>query len=291
MNLNLEKCYEILGLPLRASLREIKTAYRTLAKKWHPDLFYGIPKKQREGEEKLKLFNAAYDFLTSNHAESFAQEQEVGKSTQQRNEENRRARAADEAKQREENHVRAEQEAKRSAKRKEKARGRELRKAFEKFHKLAKRGIAEAQYRVATFYKNGQGCVRNKDEAMLWFKKAAIGFEKAAAGGDPQAMLYLGFAFAWGIGGTTEVSKAIKLYEAAAKKGLAEANFHLGFMYYFGYGVSINFETAVKFYHKAIEHGYKVSDSDTCDHFRIETPKKYFKQYKWYVLGVQRASF
>jgi len=104
-------------------------------------------------------------------------------------------------------------------------------------------------------------------------------------------MLYLGFAFAWGIDVATDVSKTIKFYEAAAEKGLADANFHLGFMYYFGFGVNQDFEKAAKLYRKAIEQGYKVSGGDTCDHLHVETPKKYFKHYNWYVLGVQRATF
>jgi TPR repeat protein len=285
MNPDKATCYEILGLPLNSSLQEVKKARRLLARKWHPDLHHNSPKLRREGEEKLKRINGAHDILESILRSSNFTEptREARKKTQQEEEDDRKA---NEAREREENRARAERETKRNAKRKEKARGRQLRKTFSKFHRLAKRGIAEAQYRLAMLYRNGHGCVRNKTEALRWFKKAAVA-------GNPQAMLYLGFAFAWGIDVAAEFSKAIKLYEAAAEKGYAEAYFHLGFMYYFGLGVKQEFESAAKLYCKAIEQGYKVSNQiiDTCGHLRTETPKEYFKHYQWYVLGVKDAKF
>lgn len=53
--------YEILGIPRDASTKDIKAAYRKLARKWHPDLHTG--KKKEEAEEKLKRINEAYEVL------------------------------------------------------------------------------------------------------------------------------------------------------------------------------------------------------------------------------------
>jgi TPR repeat protein len=292
MNPDLAMCYEILGLPESAPLHEVKKARRRFAKKWHPDLFHGVSKIQRQNEEKLKQINSAADilvsYLSNNHVHvSATQTDETAKRQEQ---EARRARAADEAKAREEARAQAEADAKRKAERKRKAeekeRTKQNRKVFSKFHRLAKRGIAEAQYRVAMMHKDGWGCVRNKAGAFRWFKKAA-------ANGDPRSALYLGFAYAWGIDVPVDVLKAIKLYEAAAEKGLSDALFHLGFMHYFGIGVKQDFELAVKCYRKAIDQGYKVSEdhADTCGHYRKETPKEYFKHYKWYALTAQRVKF
>ena len=50
--------YEILGLDDNATASEIKKAYRSLAKKYHPDI-----NKTPEAEEKFKEINAAYEVL------------------------------------------------------------------------------------------------------------------------------------------------------------------------------------------------------------------------------------
>lgn len=50
--------YEVLGLSKGASAEEIKKAYRSLAKKYHPDV-----NKEAGAEEKFKEINEAYDTL------------------------------------------------------------------------------------------------------------------------------------------------------------------------------------------------------------------------------------
>lgn len=53
--------YEILGVDRKASLEEIKKAYRNLAKKYHPDL---NPNNRKEAEEKFKEIAEAYEVLS-----------------------------------------------------------------------------------------------------------------------------------------------------------------------------------------------------------------------------------
>ncbi|MBW4677821.1 MAG: dynamin family protein [Desmonostoc geniculatum HA4340-LM1] len=60
------RAYSILELQPNASLTEVKQAYRTLVKKWHPDLFVGKPQLQKQAEEKMHLVNEAYTILTDN---------------------------------------------------------------------------------------------------------------------------------------------------------------------------------------------------------------------------------
>ncbi len=51
--------YEILGVPRNASLDEIKTAFRKLARQYHPDV-----SKEPDAEEKFKEINEAYGVLS-----------------------------------------------------------------------------------------------------------------------------------------------------------------------------------------------------------------------------------
>ncbi len=60
------RAYTTLGLRLGASQAEVKEAYRTLVKKWHPDLFVDKPQLQKQAEEKMQLINEAYKTITEN---------------------------------------------------------------------------------------------------------------------------------------------------------------------------------------------------------------------------------
>lgn len=54
--------YKILGVSPSASDDEIKSAYRTLVKKYHPDRYATAPKEvQEQVSEKVKQINTAYD--------------------------------------------------------------------------------------------------------------------------------------------------------------------------------------------------------------------------------------
>ncbi len=57
--------YEVLELNEGASKEEIKTAYKKLVRKYHPDQYSNNPLSDL-AEEKLKEINEAYDFLMKN---------------------------------------------------------------------------------------------------------------------------------------------------------------------------------------------------------------------------------
>ncbi|MEA5582698.1 dynamin family protein [Nodularia harveyana UHCC-0300] len=54
--------YQILGLRSSASWAEVKQTYKTLVKKYHPDLFIN-PQIKQQAEEKMRLLNEAYRVL------------------------------------------------------------------------------------------------------------------------------------------------------------------------------------------------------------------------------------
>jgi curved DNA-binding protein CbpA len=61
--------YKVLGVSPEATEEEIKKAYRTLAKKYHPDLNPG----DEYAAEKMNDINVAYDILTKPGAERYRQ--------------------------------------------------------------------------------------------------------------------------------------------------------------------------------------------------------------------------
>ena len=58
--MNYKDYYAILGVPKSALEKDIKSAYRKLARKWHPD---ANPQNTKEAEAKFKEISEAYEVL------------------------------------------------------------------------------------------------------------------------------------------------------------------------------------------------------------------------------------
>jgi molecular chaperone DnaJ len=63
--------YEVLGLRRGASDEEIKKAYRTLSRKYHPDANVNNPNKD-QAEEKFKQVQAAYDQIMKEKEQGYS---------------------------------------------------------------------------------------------------------------------------------------------------------------------------------------------------------------------------
>jgi curved DNA-binding protein len=61
MPLQYKDYYKTLGVSKTSSLKEIKSAYRKLARQWHPDV---NPTKKKQAEEKFKEISEAYEVLS-----------------------------------------------------------------------------------------------------------------------------------------------------------------------------------------------------------------------------------
>jgi DnaJ-class molecular chaperone len=61
MAVNYKDYYAVLGVPKNAAEKDIKSAYRKLARKWHPD---ANPNNPKEAEEKFKDIQEAYEVLS-----------------------------------------------------------------------------------------------------------------------------------------------------------------------------------------------------------------------------------
>lgn len=57
--------YDVLGVSKSASESEIKSAFRKLSRKWHPDMQAGKPDSEKKAaEEKFKEVAEAYEVLS-----------------------------------------------------------------------------------------------------------------------------------------------------------------------------------------------------------------------------------
>src|SRR5580658_9647429 len=58
--MNFKDYYSVLGIPKSSAQKDVKSAYRKLARKWHPD---ANPGNTKEAEEKFKEIQEAYEVL------------------------------------------------------------------------------------------------------------------------------------------------------------------------------------------------------------------------------------
>jgi uncharacterized protein YdaT len=96
---------------------------------------------------------------------------------------------------------------------------------------------------------------QNGQGVALDYAKAREWYEKAADGGNADAMANLGWLYAHGQGVALDSAKAREWYEKAVAKDNAPAMFHLGYLYDTGFGVPQDYAKAREWYEKAADKG------------------------------------
>ena len=61
----LENCFKILGLEVDSNLKEVKSKYKLLAKKWHPDVQIKDMSKKNYNDQFISISNAYKTILKS----------------------------------------------------------------------------------------------------------------------------------------------------------------------------------------------------------------------------------
>lgn len=110
--------------------------------------------------------------------------------------------------------------------------------------KLAKKGNAEAEYKVGEMYETGFGVKKNMKEAQIWINKAA-------AQGHETARFKLMY---WDIekkGLKGDNKKKFADLKTKAGDGHLQAMYYLGKMYAYGVGVRKNYDKALDWLNKA----------------------------------------
>ena len=124
---------------------------------------------------------------------------------------------------------------------------------FALYKKAAELGLAKAQRIVADCYRFGLGTIKDGNEAVRWYWKAA-------EQDDLQSIYALGEFYMWGSYGLEKnTEKAVQMWHKAAETGDVIAQHSLGNLYLEGLYVVQNREEAIKWYRKAAQQGYKPS--------------------------------
>lgn len=148
---------------------------------------------------------------------------------------------------------------------------------FKELLERSQAGDVVAMRELGTAYGEGR-LVEKRD-----FKQAAYWLEKAATGGDRDAMSKIGWLYDQGDGVEQNLTTAIKWYEKAAELGDSVACYNLGYIYEQGRGVGRSYEEAFKWYKKGAELGDPTSMEVVIAYYKagLGVPKDVEKAGQW----------
>lgn len=120
--------------------------------------------------------------------------------------------------------------------------------AFQEWRRLAVKGHANAQYKVAKMYVHGKGVRQDYTEATRWYRRAALR-------GDAESQVELAQSYFLGRGVGQDLNQAREWSKIAAKAGFARAQHLLGVLYTTGRGVPQDYVQAHAWLSKAAAQG------------------------------------
>ena len=150
--------------------------------------------------------------------------------------------------------------------------------AFKEFNESAKKGEAEAQYYLGSFYQFGRYVTKDSTEAAKWYRLAADQ-------GHATAQYNLGFMYLKGLGVPQSNAEVLMWWLLAAEQGVTIAKFNIGILYIKGQGVEKNEAKGVKWIHLAAEEGLAEAQSRLGNMYDngLGVPVDYAESAKWYL--------
>ncbi len=118
------------------------------------------------------------------------------------------------------------------------------------FERAAKKGLAPAQFRLASLYEKGIGVKKNLATARDLYRAAA---DK----GHGKAMHNLAVLYAEGIAGPSDYRTAAQWFRKAAERGITDSQYNLAVLYARGVGVEQNLTESYKWFFLAAKEGDK----------------------------------
>ncbi|NBV21389.1 MAG: hypothetical protein EBS05_05635 [Proteobacteria bacterium] len=275
---------ETLALQPGASAEEIKRAYLTLVKRWHPDRFAHDPAQQKQAEERMKAINVAYEALVGEARPEVPFQRTTPAPAYDPEAADKSGREAYAHRERPTafafwrgqtglmswagtivlglislitfwfvadtvaNYYAppfAADSLRHEAK---------LEAVVARTRRAAEQGEPWAMFNVGSFYYNGRGVPANLAEAAKWFARAA-------QAGEPNAQSQLGLLYAKGTGVGQDYAAAASWFRAAAEQGQRDAQHNLALLHRSGLGVPVDFAEAFQWWSLATAAGHPAAGS------------------------------
>ena len=120
---------------------------------------------------------------------------------------------------------------------------------LKKYQAEAKKGNAEAIYKIGRMFEAGQGSLKAD------MKKALTCYEKAAAKNNAAAINHLAGMYMTGHGVEADIDKALEFYKKSAQLGNSDAMCNMGILNENGIGFEENYKDAMSWYQQSAEKG------------------------------------